>query len=170
MVPEHRARSARDARRGYTLVEAVIAVAILGGALAAALHTLGTSATTRARLDERMRGQLLGEQLMQEILSQPYEGAGETKSGATRADFDCVGDYDGWFASPPEDRSGVPLAGTTDWTRSVEVIWVHPSDLTTPVGLESGVRRITVVAARGERVIAELVAWRTSAWDEINEP
>ena len=39
-----------------------------------------------------------------------------------------VDDYDGWSASPPEDKNGNPLVGFDDWGRSVSVEWVNPDN------------------------------------------
>ena len=83
---------------------------------------------------------------------------------AARALWDDVDDYDGWSASPPEEKDGTAITWASDFTRAVSVDWVVRSDLSQTTSSETQVKRIEVTVSRGEREIVTLVAYRTSSW------
>ncbi len=94
-------------------------------------------------------------------------------STPTRADFDDIDDYNGWIASPPEDRQGTPLDVDAKYERTVQVEFVDPS---TPAALgtselvgETGLKRITVTVASPDQSLS-LVALRGSASSYDREP
>jgi len=139
--------------------------------LVAAVHAVGGSAATRARVTKRVVGPYLADGLMAEILAQSYQdptspvfgpevSGGE--SAVSRATWDDVDDYNGWVESPPQDKDGTVIAGMTGWERSVAVVWVNPADLTQVSATESGVKRITVTVRYNGVTVATRVAVRTS--------
>lgn len=158
-------------RRSFTLVEAVISIVLVGILLVAAINTLGATAVSKRSIEQQVLGDLLAQDLMAEILTQAYEepdGAPsfglETGEGiGVRINWDDVDDYAGWSASPPQATDGTTLSGFDGWTRSVEVVWVKPTDLNT-VGTKTGVKRISVTVSRNDGPATELVAIRTQAW------
>lgn len=160
-------------RSGLTLVEATIAVVIVGVMLVAALSTLAGSRRGRQTIGGRSRGCHLAEQLMEEILPLPYAdpvyksgmGPGSDEQTGTRDVFDDVDDYAGWSASPPQTPDGTALTGFEGWTRSVEVQWVQPDDPTRVSDTETGVKAITVRVLHQQMPVAELTAIRTD-WDQ----
>lgn len=167
-------RRQRRARGGFSLVEAVLSVAVVGTMLAAVLNTVGASRRTQYVIAQRSRGGLLlANALMTEILRQCYEEPGgapvfgiETGEAAdSRAQWDDVDDYHGWSSSPPQDKEGGAIPDFEGWTRSVTVEWVTVEDPTQPSGTSTGLKRITVTVKCGELVMASLIAFRTSAWD-----
>lgn len=135
--------------RGFTLIEAIISTLIVAGIFVAALTTVGAARATEAIDTERARGMLLAQELMNEILQQP---------------FDDVDDYNGRTESPPVDRDGDALPGFTGWTRSVRVEWVRLDAPNAAASPGSGVKRVTVTVQHAGRVAAELSALRTAAW------
>jgi len=58
----------RNARRGFTLLEALVATAIMGIAVAGVLNALSTSSRNAARLTEYDRATLLARSKMDELL------------------------------------------------------------------------------------------------------
>ena len=54
------------------------------------------------------------------------------------------------------------IPNTAGWTWDVSVKWVDPLDLSQTLGIESGVKRITVTVKHGNRVIVSWVAVRTN--------
>jgi prepilin-type N-terminal cleavage/methylation domain-containing protein len=97
-----RSGSARARRRAMTLVECMVATAILAGVSLAASLTLTTGAQHVAYADRASRSARLGRDLMQEIRSKAYDDPNQTplfgpESGEkTRSDFDDVDDFHGW--------------------------------------------------------------------------
>ena len=156
---------------GFTLVEAAISIILVGVLLVAAINTLGATAVSKRNIEHQARGYTLAQDLMAEILSQAYEEpvdtvtfGRESESGGDRTDWDDIDDYEGWSATPPEDKDGVPLDGYDQWTRSVEIAFVQTASLNNEVGVNTGVKRITVTASFNGVPAAELVAIRTLAW------
>ena len=159
----------RGRRRGLSLVEAVVAMVIVGLTLVAALNTTGASRLAQRQMGDRARGKLLAQGLMPDILRQDYAdpdghavfGSEADESSASRADFDDVDDYNGWSASPPQYKDGTKLPELTGWKRSVAVTYVSPDNLDTTVGLDLGVKRITVEVTYNGAAVASLTAVRT---------
>ncbi|RIK79258.1 MAG: hypothetical protein DCC68_13635 [Planctomycetota bacterium] len=121
----------RTCRRGFTLIEALVALTIVTIAGAALLARFGDQGRFVAdSLDETVaEGMAL--QLMDEIAGCRFVGYGQIPNstasfgpsayeaaGAGRERYDDIDDYHGYSKSPPVDRYGVPLgaedaAGTT---------------------------------------------------------
>jgi MSHA pilin protein MshD len=121
-------------QRGVTLIELVIAIAIIGVAVAGVLGVFTVAARYNADPVIRKQALAIAEALMDEILSRPYTScdpdsydpttqtctlngsvaeangpeAGETRTGASR--FDNVNDYDGY--SRPAGVAGDGNAAT----------------------------------------------------------
>jgi len=159
---------------GFSLLEAIIAVVLVGLVLVAAFHVLGGT-TLSARLTSlRATGLLLAEHLMAEVLAADYADPDQTptfgpepgESGGNRSAFDDVDDYHDWTDSPPKKPDGSKLGDFSGWTRTVTVDYVDPTDLLSPIGSDAGVKRITVVASFEGKPRAELVAIRTDCEPE----
>jgi prepilin-type N-terminal cleavage/methylation domain-containing protein len=59
--------------KGLTLLETILALAILGIISASFLSGLATTSTARVTADERASGKILAETLMEDIKKQPYD-------------------------------------------------------------------------------------------------
>ena len=161
-------------RRGFTLVEAVISVLIVGTMLVAALSAVGAGRKAQSSAGQTSRGLALAESMMAEILQRPYQdpdapgalGAEAGEATATRLDFDDVDDYAGWSASPPTNRDGSPIPWAQGYTRRVAVEWVQVADPQAVSAAETGLKRIKVVVEHKDRPVAELIAFRTSQWQD----
>jgi hypothetical protein len=158
------------------MVEAVVSIAIVGVMLVAVLNTVGAARTSEYKIADHDRGMLLAQRLMAEILAQQYcdpasglgsfgPGADETKPG-NRSLYEDVDDYNGWKASPPQNKDGTPIPWGGGYTELVNVDWVNPGAWTAPVSSESGIKWIRVTILRQNRVVAALSAYRTSAWSD----
>lgn len=159
------------AERAFSLVEAVIAAAIVGLMLVVALNTVGASRVGHYKTAQRSLGHSLAQGLMAEILQQAYEDLAlppgsfgprydKTVTG-DRSLYDDVDDYDRWSASPPETKLGVVMKGLIGWRRSVSVNWVKPDDLNWVVGGDTGVKGICVKVTHNGVPAATLWAIRT---------
>lgn len=159
-------------RRGFSLVEAAIATAMVGGLLVVAMNLVGASQMTQWRYAEAEHAGLLADALLGEILGQAYEDpdgnvtfgieVGETLS--LRAGFDDTDDYHGTSASPPTDADGNAISGAERFTRAVQVHWIDPDDPQTVSASETGVKRVAVTVSVGSRVVAERWGLRTASW------
>ena len=138
-------------RTGFTLIESVMSMLIIGGMLVMVINTLGSSVRGRQIRQTQSRAPALAGQLMAEILQASYSDPTETavfgrepsESGANRSSFDDVDDYHNWSGTP-QDKDGAELTDMDGWTRSVTVQYVLPTDLTSVSADDKGVKRITV--------------------------
>jgi type II secretory pathway pseudopilin PulG len=165
--------------RGFTLIEATLSLVIVGLLLVAAVNTLAITRRTQKTVANNLVGKQLALDLTNEILAQSYMaptapdvfGLEPGKSNANRAQFTDVDDYNGWTESPPQDRSGNSLAGTTGWTRSVTVVWADPSTWAASSLTNTGLKLITVTASYQNVPIATVNSYRSIAWvDTIPTP
>ena len=150
------------------MAETLVSILIVGGLVVAAMNTAGAAMMGHKKIGDRGRGTLLAQDLLGEILLQAYEepvdtptfGRESSESGGDRKDYDDVDDYDGWIASPPQLKDGTVLSDLADWKRSVSVVWVSATALSSVSGTETGVKRITVTVLRNGLTVAKLVAIR----------
>lgn len=164
--------------RALSMVETVISIAIVGVMMVAALNAVGASRLGQKKTGDRGKGALLAQQLMSEILRQHYVepvdapgfGRESSESGGDRAAYDDVDDYDAWTASPPQNKDGSVIPDLIGWQRSVEVDWVAPGDLQTPIGADQSVKRIIVTVSRDGVPVASLIAVRTASGPIDREP
>ena len=154
----------------FSIVEAVISIALVSGVLVAALNTVGASFAAQRGVGDRARGQLLANGLMTEILATAYEDPNETiafglevsESVATnRTLCDDVDDYRNIVDSPLRLKDGTAIQGFTGWSRSVVVLRVSTSDLNTPAAGETGAKKIIVTVKHGQVPVATLVGIKT---------
>ena len=158
-------------QRGFSLIEAVIAMVLVSVMLTAALRTVASARVSMASTAERARGAALAERLMTEILALPFEdpqspgsiGPESGETGLGRALFDDVDDYHGLAESPPLDTSGVELLGVSGWRWSVQVQYVQPGTPGTVSGTATTMKRIRVTVESG-RTRLSLDGYRTQAW------
>jgi type II secretory pathway pseudopilin PulG len=161
-------------RHGLSIIEATLSTVIVGLMLLAALRAVGAARMGENQQIHRQQGLNLAQQLMNEILRQHYDdpqyGSGSIgldgdESGiGDRSLYDDVDDYDGWSASPPQQRDGTILDGMENWAREVEVDWVQPEDLETVAGSDLGIKRIVVRTLYDGAEITEVQALRSKAW------
>jgi len=157
-------------RSGFSLIESVIAISLVGTMMVAALNVVGASQVARQTSVHKSTGLMLAEELMAEILKTPYRDPenGTTHFGVepdeladtTRNVFDDVDDFGGWTASPPEETDGSKRPNLDQWKRSVIVQRVKHDVLHQTTNSESGVKWITVIVERDGREICRLYAHR----------
>jgi len=161
---------ARSSPTGFTLVEAVVSMLIVGTMLAAAMSTVGASRYTQYKTFRDNRGRLLAELLMAEILRQEYQepdgtvmfGREKGEPGITRGSFDDVDDYHDWSSSPPAHKDGTTIPAMDGWQRSVTIEWIDPMNVAQAQDSETNAKRITVTATHDNIPVATLVAIKTA--------
>jgi hypothetical protein len=148
-----------------------MSLVIVSVMMVTALNAVGASRVGQRWNADRLRALALASDLMAEITSKAYSDPNETPIFGPepsevligRPAFDDVDDYSGYSESPPMTSAGVAMTGLSSWSRSVTVSWVNPSDLTTPVLVESGCKLITVKVSRAGQTLAQLTAVRTTS-------
>lgn len=162
-------QTTRRGRSGVTMIEAVMSLVVVSGAMAAALNAVSGARVSQVTVDERARAGLLAESLLAEVLAHDYAEPGATKLGpdagetgaANRLPFDDVDDYAGWIGKAI-DRDGTVISGFEAYSIAFDVVWVRPANPLVVVNADEGVKRITVTVLRGARTVAELVGYKAA--------
>lgn len=149
--------------RGFTLVELIVAIVILGAALAGLL--LAFNVTARASADPMTHRQMLAiaEGMLEEVLLKPYESGPGTidPASCSRADADDIEDYDGYGSgngcAQPRDLEGTPIPELAGYAVAVTV----RKGATLPNVTPNDAARITVTVSHGGEAVS-LVGYRTN--------
>jgi hypothetical protein len=144
-----------------TLVEVVIAMAVLGIVLVSLLQGAATSVGMQRTTLERVHATLLARELAESVCALPYkEGAaigidvGEV--AGDKATFDDLDDFHAWSESPPQRPDGTAMPGFDAWTREVTVDFVDPSDPAAAAGGDQGAKLVRVRVSRDSELVATL--------------
>lgn len=158
--------------KGFTLIEAVMSMLVVGLMLVASLNTVGASKLAQSRNTEQTLGPMLAQELMAEILGNAYEEPTDTvafglegEAVDVRAGWDDVDDYHGWSVSPPQNQDGSAVTGADGWTRTVSVTRVN-KDTFNPSGVATGLKRIDVNVVCNGRTVTTLSSIRTRGWPD----
>ena len=142
-----------------------MSVAIVGILVVASTATLGAIARARQVQVESRLGTLLAQQLMGEILQQPFQRAGSAPvfgavAGQARSAFDAVDAYDGYTATPPVSQAGTAMTDYPGWTQTVAVAYADQSTLaaTTTAGT---LKRVTVTVTAPDKTPYTLIGLRS---------
>jgi MSHA pilin protein MshD len=119
-------RATRSRAAGTTLIELIVALVIVGIAVAGVLTVYVSTVRRSADPMVQQQAQFLAEAYLEEILLKRFfdPETGLVCSGpaeAGRALFDNVCDYNGLVDTPPQNQFGVALAGLAGYTVSVAV-------------------------------------------------
>ena len=151
---------------GFTLVEMVIAIVIIGVGLAGVLTAFNT--TVRSSADPLIHKQMLAvaEEMMEEVLLKPFTGDGVVPvnaqqacgGGASRVAFDEVPDYNNYSTTGICDVDGAAVVGLGGYNVTVAI----DNAATLGAGaLAVGATRVTVTVTHGAETIT-LIGWRTN--------
>ena len=143
--------------RGFTLVEMIIAMVIIGVALAGVLSVLSRAsvASTDPMVVKQMSA--IAEGMMDEILLKPFAAPGVAANKCDRTDFDDIGDYNGYEQDACAVNGDPGPAGYR-----VKVTVAQVDGGLTAAGLaKSDTATITVQVTHGKENFT-LVGWRTN--------
>lgn len=157
------ARLANRSPRGFTLIEMIIAIVIIGVGLAGVLTAFTT--TVKASADPLIRKQMLAvaEGMVEEILLKPYAVSGTAPTnpstscgaaGSSRLAFDDVGDYHNYRTTGICDIEGDPVNGLGSYNLTVAVTLVTWQTIT-------NTWEVVVTVNRGSESLI-LRGWRTN--------
>ena len=140
---------------GVTLVELVVAMVIVGVALAGlvSVYNRASIASTDPLITQQMLA--IGETMMEEVMLKPYESTTGTKS--TRAQYDALDDYASYAKQAVTDVDGNAIAGLERYRVAVTV---GPAGQPLPGIATADVKRIVVTVWNGNQNLV-LTGWRT---------
>jgi MSHA pilin protein MshD len=140
---------------GVTLVELVVAMVIVGVALAGlvSVYNRASIASTDPLITQQMLA--IGETMMEEVMLKPYDSTTGTKS--TRAQYDALDDYASYTKQAVTDVDGNAIAGLERYRVAVTV---GPAGQTLPGVATTDVKRIVVTVWNGDQNLV-LTGWRT---------
>lgn len=138
---------------GVTLVELIIAIAIVGMALAglAAVYSRANIASADPVVQQQMIA--IGETMMEEIMLKPFT---ESDNQAGRANYNDVQDYAGYASAGIRDATDAAVPGLQDYGVAVAV---GPAALTGIAANGDALRIDVTVSYRGQSLT--LTGWRT---------
>ncbi|TWT47569.1 type IV pilus modification PilV family protein [Botrimarina hoheduenensis] len=171
----HRSSRSLGRHQGVTLVEVAVSTTLVGVVLVAALETVGSAVRAARGSSEAVDGYTLAEDLLAEILAQPYEDpegdttgigveASEPVAALNRLALDDADDYHLWNATPPVLRDGTPIPGYDGWTREARVYYADADPATgTPANraTDEGLKRIRVEVVSPTGTVTRLHAFRS---------
>ncbi len=158
-------------RRGFTLVEAVVAIAVVGLLLVPAVQTISSISHSRGAGLARRQGVALAKELLTEILQCNHVVLSGMTDGSTRQTWTVISDFNGLIEIPPVAHDGTPLSGWTGWKRGVLVENVNPINPGGPsIGTDMGMDRITVAVESPAGTITKLVALRAVQGSTDRQP
>ena len=154
---------------GVTIIETVVSMLILSGAMVAALNAVTGARASHFMVGERAKARLLAETMLAEVLAMDYMEPGSTTLGSDggesdphqRDQFDDVDDFDGWSNSVREP-GGSPIPGFESYELEFRVEWVDAGAPGTVVASDSGAKRIIVTITRNSKVVFELHGWASA--------
>jgi type II secretory pathway pseudopilin PulG len=162
--------------KGFSLVECVFAIIVVGTMFAAAMNTLGASKRIQFRITENNNAAWLAESLLSEIMEQAYIEPTETITtfgeealevgAANRSRYDDVDDYHKLSNSPPVASDGNTLEGIdSSWKRTVTVTWIDPDSVPDTVASDKGLKKILVQVYKKDVLVESLHGYRQQRSD-----
>jgi len=155
------------ARLGSSLAELIVATAIVGVMITAALESIGMVYRTRRLSANRLTGPGLAQELMAEVMSMPYEdpenpggGIGLESGESNRSTFDDVDDYHLWNASDVRAKDNTLRTGYAGWQQQVQVAYADLTNPSVAAGSDLGLKRITVIVTSPQGLVKTLVSLR----------
>lgn len=144
-------------RRGLTLSEVVISTFLVSVLMLAALGSVGTASLTYRGSATQADGADVAGELLAEVLAMAYADpqapanapgldAGES-TAANRTTLDDVDDYNSFSESTLKTRSGAAIPNYSGWSRNVIVERVLATNPNTTSAVETGLKRIRVIAS-----------------------
>ena len=137
-MKKHLIRSREIAANGFTLAEILVAVVIIGIAIAALVGANGAFTQVNGAAVNLSTAEFLIE---------------EIRELTTMSAYDDLYDFDTSFC-PPVDISGTELTDFSSFTQQVTVEYVDPSSLETPVADDRDFIRITTTILQNNRPVS----------------
>ncbi len=137
----------RCVARGMTLIELVIAIAVIAIAVSSVLGVMSAQATRSAEAMIRAQATAIASAYLSEILQKNFPTTPGTR---TRSTFDCVNDYNAPAPSAVLDQWGNAVAGLNQFSVAVTVT---PSALNGIPANQAWLVNVTVTHPSGASVL-----------------
>jgi MSHA pilin protein MshD len=141
-----------------TLVELIVAIAIIAAGVSAVLAAYAAIATRSADAMVRQQAVAIAESYLEEIALKAFVDPDGIESETPRSGWDDVDDYDGLEDAGVKDQNGAAIAALAAYSASVSVT---ASSALTGVPSASA-RRIDVTVTGPQGVQVALTAYRTA--------
>jgi prepilin-type N-terminal cleavage/methylation domain-containing protein len=157
--------SASHGVRGFTLIEAMIATAIIGVGVAALFVSLRAGTEVNSASGDLTQAVFLANEIRERTLQLPFsdpdEGDAAKPPGPDESDphtfADDLDDLMDVTLSPPQDASGAPMNDLQGWSQTIKMTWRDPQDLATQVADgASDVIRVDVTIQRNGKVLTAM--------------
>jgi len=168
----------RRRQRGFSLVEATLAIVVVGGLVVASLSALGGLGAARLVLSDRAYAQAIAAQWEATVKTAAYADpqspaaswgvdAGESVSDVST--FDDVDDFGGYLEKNPSGPDRKPAAPGDGWKVEISVaaVRVNAGSIAAASG-DQGLKRVTITVTRSGKVLATRAFVRTSSWDGVD--
>lgn len=143
-------------QRGFTLIELVVFIVIVGVGLAGILSVVDAAVKSSADPLVRKQALVIAEALLEEIMLKDYSNPLDGYAGSSRAEFDDVDDYAGYGTSAGIlDLEGMPIAAMGSYN-------ISPVVTVVPMAALAGVvvaKKITV-SVTGPGTVVSLSGYR----------
>lgn len=138
---------------GVTLIELVVAIVIIGVALAGIVLAFNTTVTASADPVVEQQAISIAQAYIEEVSSKAYADPDGTNAGETRATFDDIDDYKGLHDAGARDQTGATIPGLGDY--DVRVFVDEGAMLN-----GAGAKRITVTVSHAGITAIKLSTYR----------
>lgn len=149
----------RRREAGVTLLEVLIAVAVLGIALGGLLPAVWDAVRRNVDQRETVRARILAEEICEEMAALPRERAfasARPTLATRRSDFTTLLDFDNLEESPPKDPLGEPIPDVSGLTRRVDVRFVDPREPDREAATRTDLVRVEVTIMKGEETLTAI--------------
>jgi type II secretory pathway pseudopilin PulG len=124
--------------RGFTLIEAGMAIVIVGVGIVALMQLFAAGTRANSGATDLTIGSSLANNIRELTQSLKFSDAGSPahwglETGETKLSADDLDDLDSQSFSPPIDARRTSLAGFSGWTQSIKVESIDPEHLNTVI-------------------------------------
>lgn len=142
-------------QNGFTLIELIIFIVVVGAGLAGILSVMNTVVKSSADPLVSKQTVAIAESMLQEVLLKDYANPTGGYTGSSRALFDDVDDYNGYSSTSIFDLTGTAVASLAGYR-------IAPAVVVTPVTMGGITVKRVVVTVTGPQGAISLIGFRAN--------